>query len=109
MVIGVGVFNSGISGRRSAISMIWLPVLTSSVITLQVCAIGYPFPEISQRSQWYLWGYSITFAHSSNDFWGGTHGLTLHGVLAMPAGNVRGRKIPELLYALYQGMFASFT
>src|SRR5436190_1711057 len=36
MVPGVGLFNSGVSGRRSAISMVWLPVFTAALIGLEV-------------------------------------------------------------------------
>ena len=39
MVPGVGLFNSGVSGRRSAVSMVWLPVFTAALISLEVCTI----------------------------------------------------------------------
>lgn len=93
MVPGAALFYSGATERRSTLSMIWLPVMTTTVIGLQ----------------WYLWGYSATFSSSSTRFWGGRDGIALHNVLLKPVGNPSGPQIPELLYALYQGMFACFT
>jgi len=37
MVPGVALFNSGVSKRRSAVSMVWLPVFTAALISLEVC------------------------------------------------------------------------
>jgi ammonium transporter, Amt family len=42
-------------------------------------------------------------------FWGGSSGIVLRQVLFRPVGNKEGGHIPELLYVLYQGMFACFT
>jgi len=67
-------------------------------------------------SQWYLWGYSTTFSNwpSSPFFWGSTSGVALHDVLSRPVPAeanrpINGPVIPELMYALFQGMFACFT
>ncbi|KAH0558931.1 hypothetical protein GP486_004445 [Trichoglossum hirsutum] len=59
--------------------------------------------------EWYLLGYSLVFSSSSNNFWGSANSGTLHGVLANPAREKLGPRIPELVYTLYQGMFACFT
>ncbi|KAF2269243.1 Rh-like protein/ammonium transporter [Lojkania enalia] len=92
MVLGVGLLYSGTS-RRSAIHMIWMPVFTSAIVALI----------------WFLWGYAIAFSPSRSGFWGGTSGIAFHEVLVRPSGNDFGPRIPELVYALFHGMFASFS
>ncbi|KAG0134884.1 ammonium transporter AmtB-like domain-containing protein, partial [Tuber indicum] len=93
MPAGMGFFYSGISKRRSAMSMIWISFLAMSVVGIQ----------------WYLVGYGIAFGHSDNPFWGGIAGIALKDVLTRPVGNQNGPPIPELLFALFHGAFASFT
>jgi ammonium transporter, Amt family len=79
--------------------MAWLPMMTAAVIGIQ----------------WFLWGYSITFSKSSSmsAVWGGSDGLVFHKVLLRPqssgSSHSDGVQIPEALYALFEGMFASFT
>ncbi|KAG0634023.1 ammonium transporter AmtB-like domain-containing protein [Tuber brumale] len=93
MPAGIGFFYSGISKRRSAMSMVWISFLAMSVVGIQ----------------WYLVGYGIAFGHSDNPFWGGIGGIALKDVLTRPVGNQKGPPIPELLFALFHGAFASFT
>ncbi|CAZ81246.1 unnamed protein product [Tuber melanosporum] len=93
MPAGIGFFYSGISKRRSAMSMIWISFLAMSVVGIQ----------------WYLVGYGIAFGHSDNPFWGSIAGIALRDVLTRPVGNQNGPPIPELLFALFHGAFASFT
>ena len=74
--------------------------------------------------QWYLWGYTLAFSPStsSNDqgkvSWlgGDSKSNAFEDLMVRPvgiqgpmAGGATGPKIPELVYALYQGMFACFT
>lgn len=62
-----------------------------------------------------LWGYSLTFTKSilPASWWGGEHrAFALADVLARPIGEgdgIDGPSIPELVYVLYEGMFAAFT
>jgi len=63
--------------------------------------------------QWYLWGYVLTFSPAPDPTtwtWYGGHAqsMVLYQALVRPVG-ADGPKIPELLYAFYQGMFAAFT
>jgi Amt family ammonium transporter len=73
--------------------MIWISFLAMSVVGIQ----------------WYLVGYGIAFGHSDNPFWGSIAGIALRDVLTRPVGNQNGPPIPELLFALFHGAFASFT
>jgi Amt family ammonium transporter len=59
--------------------------------------------------QWFFWGYAIAFSPSKSGYWGGTTGLVFRQVNTRPTGNDHGPQIPELLYALFHGMFACFT
>ncbi|KAF7504855.1 hypothetical protein GJ744_001653 [Endocarpon pusillum] len=100
MVPGIALFYSGVSKSRFALSQAWLPIMSTAIVGLE----------------WYLWGYSIAFSNSpsSRVFWGSTDGIALHNVLFRPvrsSGDLQteGPVIPELVYALFQGMFACFT
>jgi len=72
------------------------------------------FPkEHANTCQWYLWGYALTFGSGSGEttwtwYGGHTQATVLYRVMVRPVG-AAGPKIPELLFAFYQGMFASFT
>lgn len=57
--------------------------------------------------QWFFWGYSLAFSHSAGKFIGDLQNFGFREVLARPS--VGSPKIPDLLYAVYQGMFASIT
>ncbi|KAH7324045.1 ammonium transporter AmtB-like domain-containing protein [Rhexocercosporidium sp. MPI-PUGE-AT-0058] len=92
MVPGLGLFYSGISERCSAISMMWLSMMTTALIGIQ----------------WFLWGYTITFT-GSRWLWGGADSVALHSAMTIPWGNKPGTKIPQISYTFYQGMFACFT
>lgn len=72
-------------------SLIWLSVMAAAVVSFQ----------------WFFWGYSLTFSHSAGRFLGDLSHIGFRNVLARPALN--NPRIPELLYAVYQGMFASVT
>jgi len=57
--------------------------------------------------QWFFWGYSLAFSHQSGKFIGALDNFGLMNVLAQPS--VGSPRIPDLLYAVYQGMFAAIT
>ena len=57
--------------------------------------------------QWFFWGYSLVFSHSGGRFLGDLSNIGLRNTLAAPS--VASPRIPDLLFALYQGMFASIT
>lgn len=57
--------------------------------------------------QWFFWGYSLAFSHTAGSFIGDLNNFGYRNVLAQPS--VGSPRIPDLLYAVYQGMFASIT
>lgn len=91
MVPGVGFFYSGLARRKSALALIWLSMMSIAVV-------GF---------QWFFWGYSLTFSHTGSAYIGDLTNFGLMKVLAQPS--VGSTKIPDLLFCLYQGMFAAIT
>lgn len=91
MIPGVGFFYSGLARRKSALSLLWLSVMATAVTSFQ----------------WFFWGYSLAFAHDAGPFIGTLENLGLMGVLARPS--VGSSRVPDLLFAVYQGMFACIT
>ncbi|PHH75260.1 hypothetical protein CDD80_2506 [Ophiocordyceps camponoti-rufipedis] len=92
MVPGVAFLYSGLARRKSALSMLWVVVMSLSVIVFQ----------------WYFWGFSLAFSQSSaNAFIGDVSLVGLRGVLARPSPG--SPLVPALLYALYQMMFCAVT
>lgn len=91
MIPGVGFFYSGLARRKSALSLIWLSIMAAGVTCFQ----------------WFFWGYSLTFSHSAGPFIGDLSNFAFINVLARPS--VGSDKIPDLLFAVYQGMFSAIT
>ncbi|KAK4560500.1 ammonium transporter Amt1 [Recurvomyces mirabilis] len=91
MIPGVGFFYSGLARRKSALSLIWLSIMATAVTSFQ----------------WFFWGYSLTFSHNSGRFIGTLDNFAFKGVLAQPS--VGSARIPDLMFAVYQGMFAAIT
>jgi len=91
MIPGVGFFYSGLARRKSALSLLWLSVMSTAVISVQ----------------WFFWGYSLAFSHTAGPFIGNLDNIGLRNVLAAPS--QVGPRIPDLLFCVYQGMFACIT
>ncbi|KAI1466641.1 ammonium transporter [Daldinia caldariorum] len=91
MIPGVGFFYSGLARRKSALSLIWLSVMATAVTTFQ----------------WFFWGYSLTFSHTASAYIGDLSNFGFKNVLAQPS--VGSSRVPDLLFAVYQGMFAAIT
>ncbi|KAJ8123928.1 hypothetical protein ONZ43_g233 [Nemania bipapillata] len=91
MIPGVGFFYSGLARRKSALSLIWLSVMATAVTSFQ----------------WFFWGYSLTFSHTANSFIGDLSNFGFKDVLAQPS--VGSPRLPDLLFAIYQGMFSAIT
>lgn len=91
MIPGVGFFYSGLARRKSALSLIWLSCMS-------ICVVSF---------QWFFWGYSLTFSHTGSSYIGDLSNFGFRNVLAQPS--VGSPKIPDLLFAIYQGMFAAIT
>ena len=86
MVPGLGFLYSGLARRKSALSLIWACLASSSVITFQ----------------WYFWGYSLAFSPGS-PFIGNLKKFGLMNTLAAPSPG--SPLVPELLYSFYQVSF----
>lgn len=57
--------------------------------------------------QWFFWGYSLAFSHTAGKYIGNLENLGFKNLLAAPS--VGSERIPDLLFAVYQGMFAAIT
>jgi ammonium transporter, Amt family len=85
MIPGIGFLYSGLSRRKSALSLIWVCMMSFSVIVFQ----------------WYFWGYSLAFSDTAtNGFIGDLRHFGLLNTLAKPSPG--SPLIPELLYSFYQ-------
>lgn len=91
MIPGVGFFYAGLARRKSALSLIFMCMMS-------VAVIGF---------QWFFWGYSLTFSHTGSAFLGDLSNFGLKNVVAHPS--VGSSALPDILFCLYQGMFASIT
>ncbi|MBE3044518.1 ammonium transporter [Candidatus Bathyarchaeota archaeon] len=92
MVPGISFLYSGLARRKSALSMLWVCLMSFSVVVFQ----------------WYLWGYSLAFSLTSNNpFIGDLAHVGLRGLLAAPSQG--SPLVPGLLYSFYQMMFAAVT
>ncbi|KAI1828053.1 ammonium transporter [Xylaria intraflava] len=91
MIPGVGFFYSGLARRKSALSLIWLSVMATAVTSFQ----------------WFFWGYSLTFSHHASSFIGDLSNFGFRDVLAEPS--VGSSRLPDLMFAVYQGMFSAIT
>ncbi|KAK4178775.1 putative ammonium transporter [Triangularia setosa] len=96
MVVSLCLVYSGLGRPLFAITLFKQPIITGAMI-------GF---------QWYLWGYTLTFTPGST--WFGS--LSTSNALQMspdsafsPTNGSSTQALPELSFALFQGMFASFT
>ncbi len=91
LICGRRFFYSGLARRKSALSLIWLSIMATGVTSLQ----------------WFFWGYSLAFSHTAGKFIGDLSNIGFRNTLAQPS--VGSSRIPDLLFAVYQGMFAAIT
>jgi Amt family ammonium transporter len=91
MIPGVGFFYSGLARRKSALSLIWLSIMATAVVSFQ----------------WFFWGYSLAFSKTAGPYIGNLDNIGFRNVLGAPS--VGSTKIPDLMFAVYQGMFACIT
>lgn len=89
--LSASFFYSGLARRKSALSLIWLSVMAAALVSFQ----------------WFFWGFSLAFSHSAGRFIGDLSNIGFRNVLARPS--VGSPQIPDLLFAVYQGMFAAIT
>lgn len=91
MIPGVGFFYSGLARRKSALSLLWLSVMSTAVVSFQ----------------WFFWGYSLAFSHKAGKYIGALDNFGYMNVLGAPS--IGSPRIPDLMFAVYQGMFAAIT
>ncbi|KAK4461879.1 ammonium transporter MEP3 [Cladorrhinum samala] len=92
MVPGIAFLYSGLARRKSALSLIWVVMMSFSVIVFQ----------------WYFWGYSLALSSSAtNGFIGNLDKFGLRNTLGEPSPG--SPLVPELLYSFYQMQFCAVT
>ncbi|KAF9447561.1 ammonium transporter [Macrolepiota fuliginosa MF-IS2] len=91
MIPGVGFFYSGLLRRKNALSMIFVSMMGTAVVSFQ----------------WFFWGYSLAFADNASPYIGTLRYFGLKGVLGEPS--IGSPRIPALLFVVYQCMFAAIT
>jgi Amt family ammonium transporter len=95
MLPGIAVFYSGLRSQTTALSLLWLNMMTFSAVTIQ----------------WFLVGYSLVFSSSSSSHYiGNLHNSAfLNTMNADSFAGIREGDTPALLFGTFQGMFAAFT
>ncbi|KAL5624415.1 hypothetical protein BROUX41_004475 [Berkeleyomyces rouxiae] len=92
MVPGIALLYSGLARRKSALSLLWVVMMSFSVLTFQ----------------WYFWGYSLAYSSTaSNSFIGNLHHFGLRHVLGAPSQG--SPLVSSLLYSWFQLMFCAVT
>ncbi|KAM7202168.1 ammonium transporter [Rhypophila sp. PSN 637] len=92
MIPGIAFLYSGLARRKSALSLIWVVMMSFSVVIFQ----------------WYFWGYSLALSPTAtNGFIGDLHHFGLRNTLGAPSPG--SPLVPELLYAFYQMQFCGVT
>ncbi|KAI0639022.1 ammonium transporter [Trametes polyzona] len=92
MIPGVAFLYSGLSRRKSALSLVWAVAASNAVVIFQ----------------WWFWGYSLAFSPTAtNGFIGNLRSFALRKVLGDPSPG--SPLIPDLLYSFYQMEFACVT
>ncbi|KAK2461698.1 hypothetical protein APHAL10511_006161 [Amanita phalloides] len=92
MVPGLAFLYSGLSRRKSALSLIWAVCASNAIIVFQ----------------WYFWGYSLAFSRSAtNGYIGNLRNFGLIKVAGDPSPG--SSLIPEILYSFFQMEFACVT
>ena len=57
--------------------------------------------------QWFFWGYSLSFSHTAGKYIGDLENIGFRNTFPVPS--IGSAKIPDLMFAVYQGMFAAIT
>ncbi|KAF5097761.1 hypothetical protein D0Z00_002280 [Geotrichum galactomycetum] len=87
MIQGAGLFYSGLSKRKSALTQAALSLIVTAVVQIQ----------------WFVWGYSLSFARNASKFIGTLQFAGLHNLTR------NFNSVPELGNAVFQSMLASLT
>lgn len=88
----IAFLYSGLSKRKSALSLVWAVAASNAVVIFQ----------------WWFWGYSLAFSPTAtNGYIGNLRSFALRKVMGDPSPG--SPLIPELLYSFYQMEFACVT
>ncbi|CAF0825311.1 unnamed protein product [Rotaria sordida] len=88
MIPGIGLFYSGMTKRKSALSLLWLSLMTTAVTSFQ----------------WFLIGYSLSFSQSGSRFIGNfAHIISINVLNESTFGTAN---IPHIVFYIFQLMFA---
>ncbi|KAF6072493.1 Ammonium Transporter family protein [Candida albicans] len=91
MIPGLAFLYSGLARRKSALSMIWIVIMSSFVGIFQ----------------WYFWGYSLAFSDTSkNSFIGDLHFFGFKNLLGASDDKTT---YPDIAYSLFQLQFLLVT
>ncbi|SGZ51207.1 CIC11C00000002780 [Sungouiella intermedia] len=90
MVPGLAFLYSGLLRRKSALSMIWIVIVSSFVGIFQ----------------WYFWGYSLAFTASNNNFIGSLDAFGFKHVVGKTGPD---SEYPEIAFAIFQMQFLLVT
>ncbi|ORX84214.1 ammonium transporter [Basidiobolus meristosporus CBS 931.73] len=92
MCLGLGFFYGGLARSNHTLSLMFLMMVSTCVVSLQ----------------WYFWGYSLTFSETTNNsFIGNLHHIVARHIGREPHSNAP--TIPSSTYFIYQCMFAVIT
>ncbi|KAF9585634.1 hypothetical protein BGW38_001457 [Lunasporangiospora selenospora] len=91
MIPGIGYFYSGMARSKNALSLIMLSCCSIAVVSFQ----------------WFLFGYSLAFSKTGSRFIGNFQNAFFRGVL--DEASVGSAKIPDIVFMIYQCMFAALT
>ncbi|KAF8929948.1 ammonium transporter AmtB-like domain-containing protein [Dissophora ornata] len=91
MIPGIGYFYSGMARSKNALSLIMLSCCSIAVVSVQ----------------WFLFGYSLAFSKTGGKLIGNFENAFFRGVLSDPS--VGNPKIPDLVFMIFQCMFAALT
>ncbi|GAA5886996.1 hypothetical protein JCM6882_009410 [Rhodosporidiobolus microsporus] len=92
MIPGVGYLYSGLVRRKNALTVLFLTMLAMAIISFQ----------------WFFWGYSLAFSPTGGPFLGDMHYFVFRHVLETPVPQAN-NKVPQIVYAIYQNMFAALV
>ncbi|KAK6455156.1 low affinity high capacity ammonium permease [Scheffersomyces xylosifermentans] len=91
MIPGLAFLYSGLARRKSALSMIWICIMSSFIGVFQ----------------WYFWGYSLAFSTtSSNGFIGDLHFFGFQNLLGRASPD---SDYPQIAFAIFQLQFLLVT
>ncbi|KAG9304547.1 hypothetical protein G9A89_020111 [Geosiphon pyriformis] len=91
MIPGIGFFYSGMARSKNALSLIMLSMLSIALVSFQ----------------WWAIGFSLTFSKTANKYSGNFRNVFFINVKNEPS--ITSHKIPDLVFAIYQSMFAAIT